>query len=257
MKYKLIFLSLIIVGMIILSGCQPEATPSSNTNTSTQVENTHTDKAPSSNPDPAQPEMNNPMGEELDTVTYLNLGTLKLEGTENAVTPEQAVKLLPLWQMVQENTLQNDAETNNVTGQIEEQMTEAQLKAIEAMSLTFADLETWMQEQGIEMRVPGDGANGPGVAGDMSEEERAQMREQLQNMTPEERATAMAEAEAEFPEGSPEGGQGVPPENGQGTPPEGGSPPEGSPGMGQGRGMGGNRMLLEPLITLLTERAAE
>jgi hypothetical protein len=77
----------------------------------------------------------------------------------------------------------------------------------------------------------------------MSEEERAQMREEFQNMTPEERETAMAERGFEQPEGGPEGG-----------PPEGGT---GGRGQGPGGGMRGGNAMLDPLIALLTERAAQ
>ena len=66
----------------------------------------------------------------------------------------------------------------------------------------------------------------------MSEEDRAAMREQFQSMTEDERATAMAESGMERPEG-------------------------GAAGRGGGGGFGSSNAALQPLIDLLTERAAE
>jgi hypothetical protein len=189
----------------------------------------------------------------FDPTTQLVLGTLKLEGTDNAVTPAQAAELLPLWQLIQSGSLQSDAETQAVLKQIESNMTEAQLAAIQAMGLTFEDVRTWMQEQGIEMPTPAAGQDGgPGAFQNLTEEQRAQMRQEFQNMTPEQRATRMAEMGVQRPEGTPGAGGGF-------------RPPEGTPGAGGGGGRpnfgagGGaqSRMLLSPLIDLLTKRAAE
>jgi hypothetical protein len=169
----------------------------------------------------------------------LALGILKLEGTGDAVTPVQAAALLPLWQMVQSGSLQGDAETQAVLKQIEGQMSGAQLAAIEAMDLTWQDIGAWMQEQGIELPTPPAGAErqgGPGAFQNLSEDERARLREEFQNTSPEERATRMAEMGFQRPQG---GGQG-----------------EGS-GFGAGRPGGQFNMLLEPLIALLSERAEQ
>ena len=81
----------------------------------------------------------------LPLTNQLVLGTLLLEETENAVAPEQARALLPLWQAVQANTLQGEAETNAVLKQIEGAMTAEQLAAIAAMRLTNEDTATWAQ----------------------------------------------------------------------------------------------------------------
>ena len=73
----------------------------------------------------------------------------------------------------------------------------------------------------------------------MSEEERTKMREELQNLSQEERATRMAEMGVQRPEG---GGGGFDPNN--------------RPG-GRAGGAGGLKLLFRPLIDLLTERAAQ
>jgi hypothetical protein len=186
---------------------------------------------------PAGPAAGGPSGN-LAGVNRLALGTLRLEGTEDAVTPAQAAELLPLWQMVGGGSLQGDAETRAVLKQIEGQMTESQLAAIDAMSLTWQDMQAWMQEQGVEMpqRPDPGGQGGPGAFQNMSEDERARMREGFQapgGVTPEQRATRMAEMGIQRPEGGPPGG-----------------------GFNRGGARGAN-LLLTPLIELLTERAAE
>jgi hypothetical protein len=173
----------------------------------------------------------------LQGVNRLALGTLKLEGTEDAVTPEQAAAMLPLWQAIQGGSLRGDAETDAVLKQIEGTLTDAQRAVIDDTELTFQDIGAWMEEQGIEMPArPGGGQGGPGAFQNMSEDERVKLREEFQNMTPEQRATRMAEMGMQ----RPGGGQGGP--GGQ----------VGRPG---GAGRGG--FLVEPLIELLTERAAQ
>ena len=73
----------------------------------------------------------------------LALGTLKLEGTEQAVDSQAAAQLLPLWQLLDEldnNASAAPAEFTAVTEEIQMTMTPAQIKAIEAMELTQADV---------------------------------------------------------------------------------------------------------------------
>jgi len=240
-KVRVVFLLMLMVSMAVLSGCQKAEPVQTADNSAANVPaaDGRGDAAP------------NP---ELDNVSRLTLGTLKLEGTANAVTPEQAAKLLPLWKLIQGGALNNDAETNAVIKQIEGQMTEAQLAMIDALGLTMEDMMAWMQEQGIEMAAPGDapagGQGAPGNMSNMTDEERQQMRERFENMTEEERAAAMAEGGFQRPEGAPQD-QGGP----QGQAAGDRQPPTGDrPGMG---GMRSGAMMLEPLIALLTERAAQ
>jgi hypothetical protein len=179
----------------------------------------------------------------LTGVNGLALGTLKLEETEEALTPAQAAELLPLWQIIQGGSLQGAAETEAVLKQIEGKMTEAQLAEIEGMALTFQDMGAWMEAQGIEMPGRPEGQQGGGGAfQNMSEEERNRLRQEFQNMTPEQRATRMAELGFQRPEGGAPGA-------GPGGGPAGG-------GASRGRGPGVN-VLLDPLLELLTDRAAQ
>ena len=168
---------------------------------------------------------------EMDDSTVLALGTLLLEGTENAVTPEQAAALLPLWQAIRGGGLQGNAETMAVLKQIKAQMTAEQLSAIDAMALTVEDMRTWMEESGIGMEAPGP----MGTPGARSEGGRGGGQGAMPEGTPGAR-----------PGGGPGGGQGAMPE---GTP---GAMPAGGAG-----GPGGAGMLIRPLVELLTQRAAE
>jgi hypothetical protein len=122
----------------------------------------------------------------LPASSQLALGSLRLEETENAVTPEQAEALLPLWQAIQSGTLESNAEINAVLKQIEGKMTSEQLAAISAMQLTGEDLGAWAQEQGLNMdsspeamatrQAERGGEGGFGQRGNLSEEERASIR---------------------------------------------------------------------------------
>jgi hypothetical protein len=112
----------------------------------------------------------------LPASTQLALGIVQLDGTENAVTPEQAKALLPLWQVIQSGSLQSDAETNAVVMQIEGTLAAEQLSAIADMQLTFEDLGTWMKERGLGFGGPQGGEGGRGAFGDLTEDERAAMR---------------------------------------------------------------------------------
>ncbi|MDY7079614.1 MAG: hypothetical protein SXV54_22240 [Chloroflexota bacterium] len=190
----------------------------------------------------------------LNASSQLVLGTLHLEGTENAVTPEQATAMLPLWQALRGGVTAR-AEVSAVLKQVEGTMTQEQLVAIAAMQLTQEDLRAWMEEQGIGM-----GGGFPGAGGDMSEEERQALRATRQagsggegmfpgggEMPPE-----MATRRAEFENMGEEERAAL-----RETMQAGGGFPGGSgAGGGGGRGAGQFMLLLNPLIELLTGRAA-
>jgi hypothetical protein len=116
--------------------------------------------------------------------SQLVLGTLKLEGTDLAVTYEQAAELLPLWQasrsLIRSGTGASE-EFDAILEQIENIMTEAQIKAIVDMALTRADNQALAQELGLSTGT-GDG-QGTGQG-------------QGQNLTDDERATRQAEKAA-------------------------------------------------------------
>ena len=182
----------------------------------------------------------------LNASSQLVLGTLQLEETDYAVTPEQAASLLPLWQALQ-GGVTAEVEVNAVLKQIEGAMTQEQLEAIAAMQLTQENLSVWMREQGMGFGGQGRspelqatrqaefGGEGMPSDGEMPPE-MATRRAEIENMSDEEREAMRATAQA---------GGGVP----------------GGTGAG-GRGGAGGRpgqftILLNPLIELLTGRAAE
>jgi hypothetical protein len=189
----------------------------------------------------------------LDAGNQLALGTLQLEETEHAVTPEQAKTLLPLWQALQ-GGVTAEGEISAVLKGIEGAMTEEQLASIADMRLTQDDMESWMQEQGMG------GPDGfPGV-GDMSEEEREAARATRQaegggGMPPggempsvEDMPPEMATRVAEFESMSEEEREQM-----MATARAGGGAFGGR--AGAGGGAGGVGPLIRPLTELLTERA--
>ncbi len=86
----------------------------------------------------------------LSAETKLIVGTLKLEGTAQAVTTEQASKLLPLWELRKElsaNSAAAPQEIDAVIHQIQSTMTTEQIQAIDDMKLTQQDAMTFVQGQ--------------------------------------------------------------------------------------------------------------
>lgn len=98
----------------------------------------------------------------LSASNQLVLGMLKLEGTAQAITPEQAKTLLPVAQALQGQVLKSDAEREATWAFIEAQLTPDQAQAIARMQLTQVDLQTWTRDSG-----PGQGGTGmtPGQGG--------------------------------------------------------------------------------------------
>jgi hypothetical protein len=144
----------------------------------------------------------------LDSPTQLALGTLKLEETADAVTEEQAVVLLPLWQALAGGALKGAAERTAVLRQIESSMREGQVAAIADMRLTGEDLRAWAQSQTGRAGAPGGqgqggrqrpgggqgGGQGPGgAASGLSDDEQATRRAEFQNVSDDERATRRAQ----------------------------------------------------------------
>ena len=107
----------------------------------------------------------------------LAAGMLKLDGTSNAITAQQATQLLPLWQSLQqiESTpvAQSTPDGSGTPGGrfdpammqqmsaqivlIQNAMTPAQIQAITAMNLSMQDVNAALQQEGITMTGPGQG----------------------------------------------------------------------------------------------------
>ncbi len=110
----------------------------------------------------------------------LAYGTLKLDETGQAITPEQARALLPLWQAVL--VLGGDGESvpeelSAVQTQIIEAMTAEQIQAIADLKTTNAVLTAFYEERGIAMPTPAPGVTRvPGQMKNLSPEARQATR---------------------------------------------------------------------------------
>jgi len=161
--------------------------------------------------------MDDPSAMKLPASMELVLGSFELEGSDQAITPEQAADLLPLWQVYQslgESDSAAQAEIEALLEQIQETMTPEQMSAIQAMQLTREDMRAIMEEQGITM------GGGPG-AGDTGNTDN-------------------------------QGGGGFAPPDG-GMPP--GGMPGGGPGTQPGQGPGGQTLSPEQIATAQAIRA--
>lgn len=136
---KTIVLALLTAGALMLNACG--AAPTSSTSGRGGFRNNSTLQ-------------NRPLAPEAK----LALGTIKLEGTPQAVGASEAAKLLPLWQlMAQLNGSSSTApqEVTAVLNQIEADMDPAQVKAIGGMQLTAADVFASFQQGGIGSAASG------------------------------------------------------------------------------------------------------
>ena len=123
-----------------------------------------------------------------DALTLKNqiiLGTLRLEGTGDAVTADQAKALLPFWQAYRSLTESGNAaveETEAVQTQILDAMVPEQITAIAAMKLTNDDLQSYYIEIGV--KEPKDDSVTP---------EADATGVPMKDLSPEAKATAQAE----------------------------------------------------------------
>jgi hypothetical protein len=97
----------------------------------------------------------------------LAIGTIKLEGTDQAVTTEQAAELLTLWQAYQSLSRSDTTaavELEALVSQIEKAMTSEQTTAIDAMNLTQQSTMEALQSAGLNFGPQGGSAQAtPGV----------------------------------------------------------------------------------------------
>lgn len=236
---KWTYVTLILAALLLLAACgRGDQTPSEES--SEQVESA-AQESDSENPvQPRTSALTNDFEGALPPMNQLVLGILLLEESDNAITGEQAASMLVLWQALQSGTIQNQTERAAILTQIEGTLTEAQIEEIGAMQLTFTDMSKWAQENGIELpqfgQGQGQGGQGgrSGIFADMSEEERAEFRQEMQALSPEERQERLRGMGVEIPEGGLRGRAG------------GGGP----------SGAGRFGFLMAPLIELLESKAA-
>ena len=225
MKLKKYLLCLLVPMLLIAAGCSALQAGSTTTN-KTFAQSAQT------------PGASNMANQPIEN--KLAIGTLKLEGSPQAVTADQARTLLPLWKAVKSLSASSTASADEMAAlytQIQEAMTADQIAAIKTQALTPADTQALMQQYNIQA-----------PAG-----------------MPQQSATRVASSSGSTNQG---GGPGGPQDGGGsgGPPPDGGIPGGGASGAqstpqaGQtpraprvGGGM--NSLFVEPLITLLEARA--
>lgn len=110
----------------------------------------------------------------------LAYGTILLEGTENAITTEQAKVLLPLWQAMlalSGDSMTVSEELSAVQNQIMDTMQPTQLQAIAALRITNARLFEFYAEKGFAQPTPAPGVTRvPGSKKNMSEADKQATR---------------------------------------------------------------------------------
>ncbi len=190
----------------------------------------------------------------------LALGTLALEGTANAVTAEQAQSLLPLWKAVKSLSAGDNPSQDEIDAlyqQIEDTMTPAQLDAIRNAGLSQENLQALMQKYGIQFPQGGfggpnaqgtPGAN-PGLSADQIATLRAERAQRAQNGGGDGGGFTLPDG---FVPGQGFNGGGGRAQRAQGTPQPGQSE-QFNRGFNRG---GANTLFVDPLITLLEQRAS-
>ena len=155
-KFILPLAAVIVVLAIVLVACGAKATATATTGGTTGGSGGF-----AANGTPGARNLTQP----LPLAESLLVGTLKLQGTSNAVNATQAAALVPLWQAYAQLTSSSSAaqaEIDAVVSQIQTTLTPAQVSAITAMKLTRQDLFTEMSSLGL---TNGGGANGtPGFS---------------------------------------------------------------------------------------------
>jgi hypothetical protein len=175
---KIFTISLLSVLALVLTACGAAAGSSQS---NTQPDNSSGSSASgagssgSSNPAP-----DNGTPSSGPSALQLAAGMLKLDGTSNAVTAQQAAQLLPLYQSLQQamstpvaqatpdgtttpgsrfsQAMMQEMDTQMTA--IQNAMTPAQIQAITAMNLSREDINTVFQQAGISMGGPGQGGFG-------------------------------------------------------------------------------------------------
>jgi hypothetical protein len=172
---KIIVFTLLSIFALVLTACGASAGSTQSNSSSSNGSSSDTGSSTgSSNPAPVS-------GTPASGPSALQLaaGMLKLDGTSNAVTAQQAAQLLPLWQSLQQiestpvaqgtpqvqgtgtpggrfNSAMMQQMNTQITS-IQNAMTPAQIQAITAMNLSMQDIFTVFQQAGITMTGPGQG----------------------------------------------------------------------------------------------------
>lgn len=112
--------------------------------------------------------------------SQLAYGLLKLDGSANAITPDQARTLIPLWQAML--TLSGDDTTASeeltaVQDQIIQALSPAQISAVVAMKITNTELNNYYAQFGVTIPTPAPGVTKvPGSKQNMSDTDKLATR---------------------------------------------------------------------------------
>jgi hypothetical protein len=172
----------------------------------------------------------------------LALGTLTLEGTDKAVTADQAKTLLLLWKAVKSLSSSNNtsaAEMTAIYQQIQEAMTAEQMQVIQGLNLSPTEMQALMEKYGVQLPQGGPGNQAGSAAA-----------------TPGANRSSNSAGGNGFPGGGPDGAGGLPLDGGGpgfAADGNGSSSMQRTPVAGQ-IGGGLNDMLVDPLIKLLEQR---
>jgi hypothetical protein len=99
----------------------------------------------------------------LTAESKLALGTIKLEGTKQAVDPKMAANLVPLWQLLYQLKSSSSSAPQEVTAVVDEikaTMTPVQVSTINSMTLTQADIVTAFQQANESSGTTSTGTSG-------------------------------------------------------------------------------------------------
>jgi hypothetical protein len=173
---RIISFTLFSILALVLTACGASAAASQSNSPSGSLAGT-------GSPDQSNPAPINVTPPAGPSALQLAAGIIKLDGTSDAVTAQEAGQLLPLWQSLQqlENGPTPQAGAQGTPGPrfdpanmqqvgaqvvlIENAMTPAQIQAITAMNLSRQDIFTTLQQVGIAMGGPGQGGGSFGPNG--------------------------------------------------------------------------------------------
>jgi len=140
--------------------------------------------APQTSPEAETIQLTSDFTDAVSTEMQLLLGSIKLEGTEQAITAEQANLLIPLWTNFktlsqnmmpaqgdtgQGQTVNTEAQTQitELAKQIQAFMTPEQINTIASMQITQESSQTIMQELGLSVGGPQQGNGNQPPQGNM------------------------------------------------------------------------------------------
>ncbi len=140
---KKVFTSIVVVLILtMLAACGGNATATQNQASDTQS---------SADNNGTQVDSSSTSSGQASEGLILAAGTLKLEGTDLAVTKDQATQLLPLWKAVRSFASSDtitESEIDAVYQQIEQELTSDQMQAINEMNITQDSMQSILSDLG-------------------------------------------------------------------------------------------------------------